>query len=218
MSCTGFIHMAALPDPALCVGLHEWATVLVFIVRTPSWRLACHVLSKATALVLFQWLALSKLQVELCSLCALHDMHVVQCCCLTGTDLASWLTLSFVQQAITMLLQNQMGLATDNDRAQLAALREAASHRYDGTRDLVGMRKQVVAATDAGALFALHSGNGRVLWRAQLDVTGLKLAALVVAKQPHRPDEDIEVCCRICMVLDLCRLASWLAAPAMLCK
>lgn len=91
-------------------------------------------------------------------------------------------------------LQNQVGLATASDRAQLAALREAASHRYDGTRDLVGMRKQIVVATGGGGLFALHSGDGRVLWRAHLGgVRGLALAALAVAKAPHRQEEDHEV-------------------------
>lgn len=89
-----------------------------------------------------------------------------------------------------------MGLATNADRARLTELKADASRRSDGTRDLVGMRKQAVLATEAGELLALHSGDGHVLWHARLDSGGLPLIALQVAKVPHVPAEDIEVRCR----------------------
>lgn len=89
-------------------------------------------------------------------------------------------------------VQSQIGAASSDDRAALKRLQSRASHRTDGTRDLVGIRKQIVAATASGKLFALHSGDGRVLWHTNLHGAELPLIALLVARAPHKADEDIE--------------------------
>jgi hypothetical protein len=103
-------------------------------------------------------------------------------------------------------VQSQVGLADAADAARLAALQAAVSHRLDGTRDLQGLRKQALLATARGAVHALHSGDGRVLWRAALNSGGAPLVALRVARVPHRKEEDIEVRTLCPSLLCLCRV------------
>lgn len=90
-------------------------------------------------------------------------------------------------------VQGQLGLSSESDRRELAALRERVSHRLDGARDALGMRKMVLVATPTGHLFALHSANGRVLWSCAAGGDGLLLRALRVLRVPHRVDDDPEV-------------------------
>jgi ER membrane protein complex subunit 1 len=90
-------------------------------------------------------------------------------------------------------VQKQLGVASDSDQATLAQLQQQASHRNDGTRDLAGMRKQLILATASGKLFSLHSGNGRVLWHTFVESQGLPLMALKLGKLPHKAAEDVEV-------------------------
>jgi hypothetical protein len=90
-------------------------------------------------------------------------------------------------------LQGQLGLITSQDQAALAMLRAQASRRFDGTRDILGMRKMVLVATASGHLFALHSADGRVLWHAALPSGGLPLRALRLLREPHHVDDDPEV-------------------------
>ena len=102
-------------------------------------------------------------------------------------------TSCILQLTLRVPSQGQVGLASSADGERLAALKADASRRLDGTRDLVGIRKQALVATEAGELFALHTGDGRVLWHTRVDAGGLPLLTLKVARVPHAPQEDIEV-------------------------
>ena len=90
-------------------------------------------------------------------------------------------------------MQSQLKLAEETEAAELASLKARGSQRLLATRDLAGVRKQALLATPRGDVFSLHTGDGRVLWRTQLDADDLPMVALKVARMPHSASEDIEV-------------------------
>ena len=95
-------------------------------------------------------------------------------------------------------VQAQLGLGTPEDAHKMAALKEKALDRTALTRDLTGIRQQAILATAAGQLFSLHTTTGMVLWRTRLDVMGLQLLTLQVARLPHSEKEDAEVSPVLC--------------------
>jgi hypothetical protein len=105
-------------------------------------------------------------------------------------------------------LQGQLGLSNSKDAEALADLRDRASRRLDGTRDILGMRKMFLVATASGHLFALHSADGRVLWHAALPNGGLPLRTLRVLREPHSVEDDSEV-----RVLDMPLVCWWRIGP-----
>lgn len=98
-------------------------------------------------------------------------------------------------------VQRQAGLASPEDAAALSALKDEASDKHTGTRDLVGIRKQAVLATASGQLFSLHTGDGRVLWRCHLETGGMALLTVAIARLPHNKEEDTEVCQLPCSLI-----------------
>lgn len=55
-------------------------------------------------------------------------------------------------------------LASPEDMAVIQALRLQSSEKSKLTRDHNGFRKLLIALTKAGKVYALHSGDGRVVW------------------------------------------------------
>jgi hypothetical protein len=58
----------------------------------------------------------------------------------------------------------QFKLNTEEEAAELAERRQQQSDKNKPTRDINGFRRMIVVATQAGRVFALHNGDGRVLW------------------------------------------------------
>ncbi|GMH10806.1 hypothetical protein Nepgr_012647 [Nepenthes gracilis] len=61
-------------------------------------------------------------------------------------------------------LKGTLMLASPEDIAAIQALRLKSSEKSKMTRDHNGFRKLLIVLTKAGKLFALHSGDGRVVW------------------------------------------------------
>lgn len=61
-------------------------------------------------------------------------------------------------------LKGTLMLASPEDMAAIQALRLKSSEKSKLTRDHNGFRKLFIVLTKAGKLYALHSGDGRVVW------------------------------------------------------
>ncbi|GAB4854302.1 hypothetical protein Ancab_022888 [Ancistrocladus abbreviatus] len=61
-------------------------------------------------------------------------------------------------------LKGTLMLATPEDIAVIQALRLKSSEKSKMTRDRNGFRKLLIVLTKSGKLFALHTGDGRVVW------------------------------------------------------
>lgn len=95
-----------------------------------------------------------------------------------------------------LTLKRQLGLASPEEAAAVAAHKAAASDRLRPTRDPDGFRKQLLVLTRGGRLAALHNGDGRLLWSA--DFSGAAGAGdlprkLALWRVPHRAGQDLEV-------------------------
>lgn len=82
-------------------------------------------------------------------------------------------------------LKGTLMLATPDEVAAIQKIRLQSSEKSKMTRDHNGFRRLLIVLTRAGKLFALHTGDGRVVWSSLLqtlrksdqctDPTGLKL-------------------------------------------
>ncbi|XP_057522936.1 uncharacterized protein LOC130802853 [Amaranthus tricolor] len=72
--------------------------------------------------------------------------------------LVEWLKGHFLK------LKGTLMLASPEDMAAIQALRLQSSEKSKLTRDHNGFRKLLIALTKAGKVYALHSGDGRVVW------------------------------------------------------
>lgn len=61
-------------------------------------------------------------------------------------------------------LKGTLMLASPDDVAAIQAIRLKSSEKSKMTRDHNGFRKLLIVLTRAGKIFALHSGDGRVVW------------------------------------------------------
>ncbi|XP_020574945.1 ER membrane protein complex subunit 1 [Phalaenopsis equestris] len=61
-------------------------------------------------------------------------------------------------------LKGTLMLATSDDLAALQEMRLRSSEKTKMTRDHNGFRKLIIVLTKAGKVFALHTGDGRVVW------------------------------------------------------
>lgn len=100
------------------------------------------VLLHLTILILCYWLALT---------CA--SIMIIFFSCLKGHVLK---------------LKGTLMLATPDDVAAIQRLRLQSSEKNKMTRDHNGFRKLIIVLTRAGKLFALHTGDGRVVWSVLL--------------------------------------------------
>ncbi|XP_010541259.1 PREDICTED: ER membrane protein complex subunit 1 [Tarenaya hassleriana] len=66
-------------------------------------------------------------------------------------------------------LKGTLMLASPDDVAAIQAMRLKSSEKSKLTRDRNGFRKLIIALTRAGKLFALHTGEGRIVWSVLLN-------------------------------------------------
>ncbi|KAL3532016.1 hypothetical protein ACH5RR_005537 [Cinchona calisaya] len=66
-------------------------------------------------------------------------------------------------------LKGTLMLATPDDVAAIQRLRLQSSEKNKMTRDHNGFRKLIIVLTRAGKLFALHTGDGRIVWSVLLN-------------------------------------------------
>ncbi|CAA7039768.1 unnamed protein product [Microthlaspi erraticum] len=66
-------------------------------------------------------------------------------------------------------LKGTLLLATPEDVAAIQEMRFKSSGKNKLTRDHNGFRKLIIALTKAGKLFALHTGDGRIVWSMLLN-------------------------------------------------
>lgn len=115
-------------------------------------------------------------------------------------------------------LKGTLMLATPDDIATIQQIRLQSSEKSKMTRDHNGFRKLLIVLTRAGKLFALHTGDGRIVWSRLLralrksevcqDPTGLKLHQWQLPHH-HALDENPSV-----LVIGRCGLTS--GAPGVL--
>jgi hypothetical protein len=80
-----------------------------------------------------------------------------------------------------LILKTQLGMGTPRDHRVIESYKAMTSNLLRPTRDMDGFRQQiVVTSARAGMVAALHSGDGRVLWEADIAEVGA-LETLVVA-------------------------------------
>lgn len=80
-----------------------------------------------------------------------------------------------------LILKTQLGMGTPRDHRVIDSYKAMTSNMLRPTRDMDGFRQQiVVTSVRAGMVAALHSGDGRVLWEADIAEAGA-LETLVVA-------------------------------------
>ncbi|KAG0503467.1 hypothetical protein HPP92_003539 [Vanilla planifolia] len=79
-------------------------------------------------------------------------------------------------------LKGTLMLATPADIAAIQQMRLKSSQKTKMTRDHNGFRKLIIVLTKAGKLFALHSGDGHVVWFLIIMHWRRTLSVLVVAK------------------------------------
>lgn len=71
-------------------------------------------------------------------------------------------------------------LASPDDMAAIQAMRLKSSEKSKMTRDHNGFRKLLIVITQAGKLYALHTGDGRIIWSLLLG----SLRKSVVCRHP----------------------------------
>ncbi|XP_052170277.1 uncharacterized protein LOC127786708 [Diospyros lotus] len=99
-------------------------------------------------------------------------------------------------------LKGTLMLATSEEVAEIQRIRLKSSQKSKMTRDHNGFRKLLIVLTKAGKLFALHTGDGRVIWSLLLhsfrksegchSPTGLKLYQWQIPHH-HAMDENPSV-------------------------
>ncbi|CAN1218754.1 ER membrane protein complex subunit 1 [Linum perenne] len=67
-------------------------------------------------------------------------------------------------QGHVLKLKGTLMLANPDDMAAIQALRMKSSGKSKMTRDHNGFRKLLIVLTKAGKVFALHTGDGRIVW------------------------------------------------------
>ena len=74
---------------------------------------------------------------------------------------------SFAERYKTQVLalKARFNQAKQEDIETLTALRRGRGAKLLPTRDLKGLRQQIIALAPSGAITSLHNGDGRVLWR-----------------------------------------------------
>ncbi|CAA3017142.1 ER membrane complex subunit 1-like [Olea europaea subsp. europaea] len=78
-------------------------------------------------------------------------------------NLFEWLKGHFLK------LKGTLMIATPDDVAAIQRMRLRSSEKSKMTRDHNGFRKLLIVLTRAGKLFALHTGDGRIVWSLLLD-------------------------------------------------
>eukprot|EP00850_Spirogloea_muscicola_P006456 SM000030S11465 [mRNA] locus=s30:825005:831618:+ [translate_table: standard] len=104
-------------------------------------------------------------------------------------DLAQWFRGHFLGAKATLML------ATPEEKLLVQELRQNSGERSKMTRDRNGFRKLVVAVTSAGKAYALHTGDGHVIWSRLLtpfrdtesgQEPAPKLQKVLLWKEPHK--------------------------------
>ncbi|CAI0441349.1 unnamed protein product [Linum tenue] len=72
-------------------------------------------------------------------------------------------------QGHVLKLKGTLMLASPDDMAAIQSLRLKASGKSKMTRDHNGFRKLLIVLTKAGKVFALHTGDGRIVWSRLLN-------------------------------------------------
>ncbi|CAG9465961.1 unnamed protein product [Pedinophyceae sp. YPF-701] len=85
------------------------------------------------------------------------------------------------------------GLGTPRDVQMLAALRSRASDAWLPTADERGMRRQLILGLSNGDVVSLHSGDGRILWRAVLHHQRCAVRDMGPAKESHSFEQSAQV-------------------------
>ena len=88
-----------------------------------------------------------------------------------------------------LALKVQIGLANPWESAAVEKYRTVTSDRLRPTRDPDGFRRQLILATAAGKIVALHTGDGRVLWSLDFGAEGAP-TRLAPWRTPHDLKND----------------------------
>ncbi|CAD7698977.1 unnamed protein product [Ostreobium quekettii] len=91
-------------------------------------------------------------------------------------------------KAQILSLKVQFSLNTEQEKLELMDMKQALSGKNAPLRDPNGSRKYIISATASGKLYALHNGDGRVVWSRCLSQAPFPNHVLL-SRHSHDPNE-----------------------------